>query len=245
MLEVKELGLNFKGQPVLSGLNLHFQLGKLYALLGPNGAGKTSLLKLLNRTWTPSTGVILWKNTPLHELSRQEVSQILSLVPQETQSAFAFTVTDFVGMGAYALDKQASGGSLETRIIEALKIMDALNLKDRKITELSAGEKKRAYIARALLTHSPVLLLDEPTANLDIAHKLKLWSLLKRFAEEGRTIVVSTHDLELCKHFCDEAFLLKKGHCVAKGSIDEVLCENNLKETFCVTHNHGEWQPLI
>lgn len=234
MLEIEGIHLKKRNKTILSSLTLRFLPGKLYAILGPNGSGKTSLLKVLNGTWQPTAGVAFWQGTPLHTFPRHALSQILSLVPQNPWSPFAFSVTDLVAMGTYALQYKTPSPLRRITIDEALKAVDAYHLKDEWVTELSTGERQRVYIARALVSECPVLLLDEPTSNLDIAHQLEIWALLGRLVQGERSIIVTSHDLSMCERFCDRVAVLHHGSCVGEGSPQQVLNEETLKSVFGV-----------
>ena len=220
---------------MINGVNATFTAGNIYTLLGPNGSGKTSLLKLLSGLWLPSSGSIAWQDTPLWELTQRQRSQLLSLVPQAPQPQFDFTVAEIVAMGSYPRQRQ-----IETAAVtDALNQVNLAELATRPITTLSSGERQRAYIARALMTRSPVLLLDEPTANLDIKHLLEIWQLLEKFKGEGKVIIVATHDLNAAERYCNSAILLDKGSCVASGSYNEVITPHSLSHTFGLANISG------
>ena len=203
---------------------------------GPNGSGKSTFLKALTGIWPPTSGEVLWKGEKLLEKNRQEISKTISLVPQHSPLPFEFTVTEVVSMGRYA--HQDLGSSLVDR---ALITVDAWHLKERRMNHLSFGERQRVFIARALVTESPILLLDEPASSLDIRHQLEIWQLLHKLKAEGKVVVITTHDLAATKRFCDEIALLSQGKCLAKGPFQKVMTPEILKEVFGVVQTNGSY----
>lgn len=215
---------------LLSEITLSFEPGKVHGLLGPNGAGKSTLLKNLACIWQPTSGSLTWNNSDLLTMDRRAISRILTLVPQNPQLSFDYTVEEFVAMGRYA-----QGCRLSTPIDQALEAADALLFKKRPMTRLSQGERQRVYIARSLATEAPVLLFDEPAANLDIRHQIDIWHLLRKLAAQGKTVIVANHDLPSSKRYCDHIYILRDGRCVAEGRYDTVMTKESLKENFSVS----------
>ena len=219
---------------MLDKISLTFDSGYLHAILGPNGSGKSTLLKTLSGIWTPTAGTVLWNEAPLLSKSRSEISRIISLVPQNPQPPFDFIVQDIVAMGRYPYDTRYWNAADEPLVQQSLERVDAWHLRHRRIAQLSQGEKQRIYIARALVTESPILLLDEPTTSLDIQHKLEIWQLLQRCVENGKLIVVTTHDLTIAKHYCQRVAVLNHGNCIGSGAFDALMTPHLLKAVFGV-----------
>ena len=216
-------------------ISLEFHPGVVYGIIGPNGSGKTTLLKNLSGIWKPSSGQVLWKGDSLLKKSRREISATISLVSQNTTVHFDYPVMEIVSMGCYP----SSRGFRPHKIQHALETVDAWHLRDRRITEISHGEQQRIFIARALVTESPVLLLDEPTSNLDIRHQLEIWQLLTQLANQGKVVVVTNHDLGATERFCDQIAILEKGHCIAQGSYEDALTPERLQQVFGVVAETG------
>jgi iron complex transport system ATP-binding protein len=151
----------------------------------------------------------------------------MSLVPQAPTVAFDYRVDEMIKMGRYSISSE-TGYSID----EALETVDALQLRHRSILSLSAGERQRIYIARALVTDAPILFFDEPTSALDIRHQLEIWQLLRSLADKGRLVVVATHDLAATTTYCNSASLLHRGSCFASGPPKEVLSPDHLCEVF-------------
>lgn len=234
MLKALQVTYRLGGQDLIHDISLCFQMNRLYGILGPNGSGKSTFLKTLAGIWKPTAGQVLWKDQPLHSRNRREISQIISLVPQGVVSPFEFTVEQLVAMGRYPHDYHRSEKQAKELIRWALETVDAWHLRGRFVNQISHGERQRVYIGRALVVESPVLVLDEPTASLDIRHQLEIWELLQKLCQQGKLIIVALHDLQACQSFCDEGALFALGRCVAQGRLSECLTPDNLLNVFGV-----------
>lgn len=231
MLSIDNLGYRFADKDLLQGISLSLSPGHLYGLLGPNGSGKSTLLRTIAGIWQPTAGSVSWQGVPLHTRPRRELSQIVSLVPQSPAIAFEFSVAEFVEMGCYP---NAYAGASRQRVQKALETVDGWHLRDRTVCSLSQGERQRIYIGRALVVESPVLLLDEPTASLDIRHQLEIWELLCKLRQQGKIVIVAIHDFDVSAQLCDAVALLHQGRCIAQGAFKECLTSENLCEVFGV-----------
>jgi iron complex transport system ATP-binding protein len=221
----------------LAGISAHVPEGTLTGLLGPNGCGKTTLLKLLAGLLQPVSGQVLLHDRPLAGYSRREVAQRVAVVPQDTHPAFDYTVLEMVLMGRHphlgAL--QVEGPDDDAAAHEALAATDADHLATRQFSTLSGGEKQRVIIAAALAQSTDVLLLDEPTASLDLGHQLDVAALLLRLKEQRRvTMVLATHDLNLAASLCDRLVLLRHGRVLADGPTSEVLTPHAIRALYDV-----------
>ncbi len=193
MLKIQNLSLGQR----LKQVTLALPGDKITCLLGSNGSGKTTLLKCLAGILGPSQGEIFWNEKNLCEMNRRERSQVVSLVPQNPIFHLPFTVAEIVAMGLYARHGTLT---ITDEILHLLDEMDLYALKDRSITSVSQGEKQRALLARGMAARAPLLLLDEPTADLDPYYKEKVWKLIE---ELPATVIVATHDtLEAEKYGC-------------------------------------------
>lgn len=231
MLELKALNFETLQRSLIKNISLKLKPGRIHGIIGPNGSGKTTLLKLLAGIWKPTSGLVLWNEQNLLALDRLSLSRTVSLVPQNAQVHFDFTVYDVVKMGIYPLGPLKNEDSTK-RIRRALEQVDAWHLRDRYATFISNGERQRMYIARSLVTETPLLLLDEPTSNLDIRHQLEIWDLLKKLATEGKLILIANHDLYTTERFCDEVIILHQGCCVKEGVYHEVVDAEILRSVF-------------
>lgn len=235
LLRAEGLSCGYPGRPVLVGIDLELTPGSATVLLGPNGSGKSTLLKTLIKTLDPLAGRVLVREKPLSETGFAQLAREVAFVPQEELPPFRFTVRQVVLMGRLPVstgffDTEADEAAAE----EALRDADCLGLAERPITDISGGERQRALIARALAQGTPLLLLDEPTSHLDIAHQIAVVRIVRRLREQGRATLAALHDLNLAADFGDEAILLGKGEIAARGPTEEVLTSPMLDETYGV-----------
>lgn len=232
-LVVRNLSYRLHHATLIEKISATFQPGFLYGILGPNGSGKSTFLKTLSAIWTPTEGEIFWKEQDLRRFSRRELSRALTLVPQNPPLFFDFDVYHMVAMGCYA--KGASSKECSKQVEDSLRQVDGWHLRDRMICQLSGGERQRIYIARALATGAPILLLDEPTSYLDLRHQLEVWELLKKLVKQGKLVIVAVHDIVSAKRFCDQLVILQKGRCQAIGTYENVMTPQMLEDVFGVT----------
>lgn len=239
MLEAKNLSFGNHLKLLLDNINLIFQPGHLYGLLGPNGSGKSSLLKILSGIWKPTSGVVLWKGENLLNKQRKEISRLISLVPQNPPIPFDFTAREIVAMGRYPHGQSGKTKYEKELIDEAIALVDGVSLSSKKMCHLSVGERQRLYIARALVTESPVLLLDEPTACLDIRHEIEIWSIILRLLKQGKIVIVAIHNLLVAKKFCKYLVILKEGKNKGFGLTEEILTPPLLQDIYGIDSIHS------
>ena len=236
-LAVAGAGLSIAGRWLVRDAGLSVEPGRLLVLLGPNGSGKSTLLRLLAGVWAPSAGTVTLDGTPLARVPRRTLARAVALVPQDTHIAFAFTVREIVAMGRHAhlgrFERERAAD--RDAITQAMARADVSAVADRDATELSGGERQRVLIARSLATEARHLLLDEPTASLDVAHALDVLALCRRLADDGHAVAVALHDLNLARRFATDAVLLREGAVVASGPVDRVLTPALVGDVFGVT----------
>jgi iron complex transport system ATP-binding protein len=237
MLEVQNITINYGAAEVVSGVSFSLEAGKIVAVLGANGAGKTTLLKSLNGSLPVSKGEILLDGKSLSEFSRREIARRIAVIAQENETKFPVSAQEFVLAGRFA-HGNAFGWETESDwqiARDVLAVCDLANYETRLMNELSGGERQRIVLARALATEAKILLLDEPTANLDLAHQAMMFRLVReRCAHFASSAVLITHDLNLASEFADEIILLEKGKIAAKGNPQAVLTEEILQTVFGV-----------
>ena len=239
---LRDVHLALGGRPVLAGVDLGLARGELLGLLGPNGAGKTSLLRVATGLVAPAAGEVAVGGRALSGLGRRELAREIAVVPQETTVPFPYRVAELVLMGRAphlgllgferAADRRAAA--------EALARLGIAHLAERSVLEISGGERQLAVVARALAQQAPTLLLDEPTAHLDLARRVALLELARELVAEGRSVLVVSHDLTLAARFCDRVALLARGRVAAAGPPAEVLTAERLRAVFGVL---AEVQP--
>ncbi|HSK73913.1 MAG TPA: ABC transporter ATP-binding protein [Pyrinomonadaceae bacterium] len=237
MLEIQNITIGYGDRAILRDVSFSLRGGEIIVLLGANGAGKTTLIRALNGILPLKKGEILVDGKPLKNYSRREIARKIAVVAQENETKFPITVLEFILAGRFA-HGTAFGWETESdlQIAEnALQMCDLSGYQNRLMNELSGGERQRVVLARALATEAEILLLDEPTANLDLAHQAMMFRLVRERCKScNASAIVITHDLNLASEFADTILLLKKGEVLAKGEPREVLTSENLREVFDV-----------
>jgi iron complex transport system ATP-binding protein len=222
---------------VVNDVSFEVRRGSILGLLGPNGSGKTTLVRLIAGTLSPLAGRVTLEGIDVGRLSRRDLARRIAVVPQETRSTFDFTALDIVLMGRYPhLGPFELEGAHDQAIAQdALDAVGMTGLASRLFATLSGGEKQRVVIASALAQAADILLLDEPTASLDLGYQIEIAALLRRLNQErGATMVMSTHDLNLAAALCSEIVLLKSGRVVARGSTGDVLTAAHVRTLYGV-----------
>lgn len=230
-------GIYFKysDQWVIEDVSFNICEGEFFGIIGPNGSGKSSLLKLISRIHAPHSGQIYLRETALTMFGRDELSKIVSYIPQESSFLFPYTVAETVSMGRYPhLKGKFFEDSYDKKVVsEAMSWVGIYSLRDRPITDISGGEKQRAIIARGLAQEPDILIMDEPTTSLDIGHQMEIFNLLSRLnVEKKMTIITSLHDLNLGSHYCDKIMLINRGKISAIGTPREVITEENIRNVY-------------
>lgn len=248
MIDVDGVSLSFGDVPVLDGVDLRVEQGELVGLVGPNGAGKTTLLRAINGILDPDAGDVRLDGEPVAELSAREVSRQLATVPQDTHVGFAFTAEQIVEMGRTP-HRSRLDWTDDDPVDAALERTRTDHLRDRSVDDLSGGERQRVLLARALAQEPAALLLDEPTASLDINHQIRVLGLVEDLVAEGRAALAAIHDLDLAARFCDRLVLLHDGGIGAAGPPETVLRDPVLGEAFettaAVTDNPVTGTPTV
>jgi iron complex transport system ATP-binding protein len=237
VIHVKQISVSYDGREVLADVSFDLADGKALVLLGPNGAGKTTLIRALNGSVSLIGGEICVDGNAIGRMSRREIARRIAVVAQENETKFPVSVLEFVLAGRFA-HGGAFGWETEEDIAvarQALSECDLTKFADRLMNELSGGERQRVVLARALASGANILLLDEPTANLDLAHQAMMFRLVReRCRVVGASAVVITHDLNLAAEFADKVLMLKDGRVFAIGPPQEVLTVENIASVYGV-----------
>ena len=235
-IEVENLQFGYK-EKIIDDISFKIKEGQFVSLIGPNGSGKSTITKLLNHLYPPWQGRILIDNEDINSFSKKELARKISLVPQNTLIEYEFTVEDIVLMGRYPYKKRFERYNEEDYEIayHALKATNTFHIKDKIITEISGGERQRVIIAKALAQETPIILLDEPTAHLDINHQMEILNLLRRLNKEKKTtIIIAIHDINLASRFSDEIIILSMGKIIDNGIPENVITKENMEKVYSV-----------
>jgi iron complex transport system ATP-binding protein len=234
VIRVEDVSLSLGDTRILESIAFEAGTGRFVGVVGPNGAGKTTLLRTINGVLDPDEGRVLVDGSVVASLSAEAVARRVATVPQDTSLAFDFPVRDVVAMGRSAHRgrfERATDADREA-VERALDRAQVRTLADRSVGTVSGGERQRVLLARALAQETPALLLDEPTASLDVNHQVRTLSLVRSLVEEGRTAVAAIHDLDLAARFCDALVVLAEGRVLAVGSPAEVLTPSVVESAF-------------
>ena len=221
---------------LLEGVDLRAERGQFVGLIGPNGAGKSTLLRAISNVLGYQEGSVSLHGADLKSLPARKVAELLALVPQIAPYTQGFTAFELVLMGRYPhLGRFQVEGEADDRIaMDAMRLTETESFTTRTLDTLSGGERQRVFLARAVAQQPRVLLLDEPTSNLDILHQLKILGLVRRLVGDGLTAIAAIHDLNLAARYCDRLVLLDKGRVVTDGKPEEVLTAETLESAFGV-----------
>lgn len=235
MLELNGICFSYGDRLVLRGINLEVDEGEMVALVGPNGSGKSTLLKIICGILNPSSGDVRWGGQALVPLSPRERAQLVAVVPQTPNIPGTFTALELTMMGRtpyLGLLQAESSRDLEI-VQQAMELTGTWELANQPMDKLSGGERQRVLIARALAQETPLLLLDEPTASLDIAYQVAVLDTVRAIQKErGGAILVAIHDLTLAAQYCHRIALLRDGVVYAQGNPREVLTSANVLEGY-------------
>ena len=235
-ISTQDLTYEVEGKTLLEGVDFQAQRGQLVGLIGPNGAGKTTLLRTISGILRCRRGSVRLEGSDMMALSPRDVAATLALVPQIAPYTYGFTSIELVLMGRYPhLGRFQIEGREDDRIArDAMRLTETEQFADRTLDTLSGGERQRVFVARALAQQPRILLMDEPTANLDVLHQLKVLDLVRQLVDEGLTAVAAIHDLNMAARYCDRLVLLNSGRVVAEGPPDEVLTTETIESAFGV-----------
>ncbi|MDP8321404.1 MAG: ABC transporter ATP-binding protein [Candidatus Stygibacter australis] len=235
MIKINELSAGYHERQVLNDVSLIFESGSFTALLGPNGAGKTTLLKCLSGFLKPSAGNIWLKGRELSEYGSRELAHQIALIPQNFQLQFEYQVRELVLMGRFPYLGYLGSYTKEDQeiVTRILADLDLLEFADKNFSELSGGEQQRVAIARALVQSTPILLLDEAFASLDVNHAISIMQLLAEINQKhNKTIILVSHNINLAVEYCSKVILMKQGKIIGQGNPKAVITEEVLAEVY-------------
>ena len=231
-LRARGLGVAIDGVRILSGVDLDLEPGEVLAVVGPNGAGKSTLLSVLSGDLAASEGTVTIGERPIAALRHLELARERAVLTQENQLSFPFTVGQVVLMGRSPWSRTARFEDDETAVAEAMLATDVDQLAPRRFTSLSGGEKARVSLARVFAQATPILLLDEPTAALDLRHQEDVMRAVRARAARGHAVLVVVHDLSLAAAYADRIAMVAGGTVVATGTPSEVLTAERVSAVY-------------
>ncbi len=233
MVKINNLNFSYSKKPVLKYLNAKINEGDFIGIIGPNGSGKSTLLRCIDGILPVNTGTIFIDNTDIRHYSRNKLSRKIAFVPQHENQVFAPTVYDTVLLGRKPYIGWAPRKADHKITIDVIQQLDLEEISLECINELSGGQRQRVFIARALAQQPEILLMDEPSANLDLKHQLEVFEILKKLASDGITIAVALHDLNLAAKYCESLLMLNEGEVFASGG-KNILTSENIEKLYGV-----------
>ncbi|MET8316009.1 ABC transporter ATP-binding protein [Rhodococcus erythropolis] len=233
-LHAEKIELRYADRTIVDELSLEIPDGGFTVVVGPNGCGKSTLLRALGRMLAPRSGRVLLDGKDIRSYRTKEVARRIALLPQSPLSPGAITVADLVARGRYPYQSMLRQWSPEDErvVAEALTEVGMRNAADQLVDELSGGQRQRVWIAMTLAQRTPVLLLDEPTTFLDIAHQIEVLDLCSQLHQSGRTLVAVLHDLNLAARYATHVVAMRSGKIVMQGSASDVFTPELLREVF-------------
>ncbi len=235
-VSARELSYEIEAQRLLDGVSFVVDKGEMVGLIGPNGAGKSTLLRAVSGILRCQDGAVTLEGRDLESMTARDVAKGLALVPQIAPYTHGFTAIELVLMGRYPhLGRFQVEGKSDERIAgEAMSLTETARFADRTLDTLSGGERQRVFVARALAQQPRILLLDEPTSNLDVLHQLMVLDLVRNLVDEGLTAIAAFHDLSMAARYCDRLAVMSGGKVIAAGSPEEVLNPELIEAVFKV-----------
>lgn len=233
VLKVENLDFKYPTKQILYDVSVTFDKPELVCILGPNGVGKTTIAKTLNKLYIPSAGNVYIDGENVADMTRLDIAKKIAYVPNSVSSAFSMKVLESILLGRAPV----SGYSTTEKDLEIVEkvvtLLDLDELCERDISQLSAGQAQRVTIARGLVQDPKVLILDEPTSNLDVRYQMEIMRFLKDYAKEKQIIIIMVcHDLNITAAYADRVILMHQGRIFADGNVQDVLTEENMKTVY-------------
>ncbi|MCX7917180.1 MAG: ABC transporter ATP-binding protein [bacterium] len=229
--EIKNLNFSYGKNKVFEDLNIDIYGNEFIGIVGPNGGGKTTFLKLIAKILVPESGFILYNGKDLKRIKNIEYAKEVAYLPSEIRFTFDITVKDFLLYGRYPFEGRFKKEK-EDIIYEVSKNLNIEIFLNKKISQISEGEKQRIFIAQVIVQNPQIILLDEPTSHLDIGYQFQIMDILKNLNEKGKTIISILHDLNLASHYCSKIILFKNCKIYKSGNVEDVLTYQNIEDVY-------------
>jgi iron complex transport system ATP-binding protein len=235
-IKIEGVQFGYNGTNVLKDVEFEGKPGEFIGLIGPNGSGKSTLLRLINGILKPKMGTIMMEGRDLDKMKIEEIAKVCANVPTEFTEDFNMSVQELVFLGRYPFAKGLWWDNQEDEgmVVDAMKKFGIYHLKDRRFTELSSGEAQRVLLAKAVVQCPRVMLVDEPSAHLDLRYKLEVMEHLRDLLSGSVTIIIASHDLNLLAKYCDKVMILSQGKIVAFGRPEEVITSEMVEQVYGV-----------
>ncbi len=234
MLRLEEIYFAYDRTDTLKGISFEVEKGEFLGIIGPNGSGKTTLLKVIARILNPYKGILFLENEDIKKVPLIEYARKVAYLPSQIDISFSYTVEEFIALGRFPyIGRYGEIKKTDREIIEnTLKQFEISQYRERKIWELSDGEKQRVFIAQVIAQQSSIIILDEPTSHLDIGHSFKILDIIREINRSGITVIAVLHDLNLASEYCTGLLMLKKGEVFAKGTVEDVITYKNIEDAY-------------
>lgn len=236
MVKVDNISFGYNSKKALKGIELEAGKGEFIGLMGPNGSGKTTLMRCINRLLLIQEGLIMLADHDIKSLNMMEIAKLCTTIPASIPDDFSLQVRDFVALGRtpYVTNWWWEGDEDEKIIDAALEEFKVTELADRRLNELSSGEKARVLLAKGVVQRPKIMLVDEPSAHLDLKYKLQVMESLRVLSRKGITVITASHDINLLTKYCDKVILLSRGEIVDFGPPNDVVNERAIQEVYGV-----------
>ena len=245
-IEIKGLDFSYSGERILKDITLDIEGNQCVAILGPNGAGKSTLIQCINRLLKPQQGTICINGVNINTLSRKELAQQLSYIPQTTLPMFSLQVFDMLLMGRRPHISWRNSEKDKDKVIESMKLLNIEYLATRPFNELSGGMQQKVIIARAIVQETPIILLDEPISNLDIRHQFEVMNIVRRLIDTKKILALMViHDLNIAAGYADKIIIMNEGKIVFYGPPGEVLSKDNISSVYGVDAHVGRLENKL
>ncbi|PHM37661.1 ABC transporter ATP-binding protein [Xenorhabdus innexi] len=233
-LKARDLSLAYGKKTIINGINLAIHDNEFSVIIGPNGCGKSTLLRAVSRSMQPQHGEVQLDGINIHRYKPKAVAREVSLLTQGAVVTEALTIYDLVSRGRYAYQTFLRQWSeTDERVVkEALQAVDLWDMSEKLVSELSGGQRQRAWFAMTLAQQTPIILLDEPTTYLDISHQVEILNLCQCLHQQGKTLVLVLHDINLALRYATRLIMMKNGYIYAEGKPEEIITEQSIAEVF-------------